>query len=39
VGKDWVYRRLSGETPIKKKDELAIAKLERRKRKKRKSVG
>ncbi len=26
VGKDWVYRRLSGETPIKRRDELLIAK-------------
>ena len=25
VGKDWVYRRLSGETPIKEKDELLTA--------------
>jgi hypothetical protein len=25
VGKDWVYRRLSGETTIKKKDELLVA--------------
>lgn len=25
VGKDWVYRRLSGETPIKEKDKLLIA--------------
>jgi hypothetical protein len=25
VGKDWVYRRLSGETPIKEKDEMLIA--------------
>lgn len=24
VGKDWVYRRLSGETPIERIDELAI---------------
>jgi hypothetical protein len=25
VGKDWVYRRLSGETPMKEKDWLLIA--------------
>jgi hypothetical protein len=25
VGKDWVYRRLNGETPMKEKDELLIA--------------
>ncbi|HZZ77122.1 MAG TPA: hypothetical protein VFE62_01305 [Gemmataceae bacterium] len=24
VSKDWVYRRISGETPIRKKDEMAI---------------
>ena len=24
VGKDWVYRRLSGETPIERVDELAV---------------
>ena len=24
VGKDWVYRRISGETPIQQVDELAI---------------
>jgi hypothetical protein len=27
VGKDWVYRRLSGETPIRQKDEWLIEKL------------
>jgi hypothetical protein len=27
VGKDWVYRRLNGETPIKEKDELLIAQV------------
>ena len=26
VGKDWVYRRISGETPIEHVDELAISK-------------
>jgi hypothetical protein len=25
VGKDWAYRRLNGETPIKEKDKLLIA--------------
>jgi hypothetical protein len=33
VGKDWVYRRINGETPIKKKDELLVAKVKRKKRK------
>jgi hypothetical protein len=31
VGKDWVYRRISGETPIKKKDELLVAQVKRKK--------
>jgi hypothetical protein len=26
VGKDWLYRRISGETPIERVDELAISK-------------
>jgi hypothetical protein len=39
VGKDWVYRRLSGETPIKKKDELLIAQVKPKKPKKRKPAG
>ena len=32
VGKDWVYRRMSGETPIERVDELAVQKaMEERK--------
>lgn len=27
VGKDWVYRRLSGETPIRPRDEWLIERL------------
>jgi hypothetical protein len=38
VGKDWVYRRLSGKTPIKKKDELLIAQVMTAKPKKWKSA-
>jgi hypothetical protein len=38
VGKDWVYRRINGETPIKKKDERAVAQLKRKKPKKRQSA-